>query len=120
MMYLTKLHTLNKAGTRFLHDGQLGNGANSGHRLEDHGQVTLTLHDSGHTVVIRTTQLIGQEGTVLEVVIGLDLAVLEVIGNQQDLQLIIIDELRADEVEGSGGGLAADAVVNHTRTLSML
>jgi len=115
-----ELHALNEASARILHDGQLGNRADSAHRLEHDGQVTLTVHDSGHTGVISTTQLIGQEGAILEVVIGLNLAVLEVVGNQQDLQLVIGHELRADEVEGSGGGLAADAVVDHTRTLGLL
>nr|DAO98225.1 MAG TPA: hypothetical protein [Bacteriophage sp.] len=115
-----ELDALNEASARVLHDGQLSNRANSADRLEHDGQVTLTVHDSGHTGVIRTAQLIGQEGTILEVVIGLDLAVLEVVGNQQDLQLVIGHELRADEVEGSGGGLAADAVVDHTRTLGLL
>ena len=71
-------------------------------------------------MVISTTQLIGQEGAILEVVIGLDLAVLEVVGNQQNLQHVVVDLLGGDEVEGGGGGLAADAVVDHTRTLTFL
>ena len=100
-------------------DGHVVHSDPGAQRLEDDGQVPLAVHDGRLDMVVGPTELISQEGAVLEVVVGLDLAVLEVVGNEQHAQLVILELLAGDEVEGSSAGLAADAVVDDTRTLAL-
>lgn len=71
-------------------------------------------------MVVRTTQLIGQEGAVLEVVVGLHNAHLEVVGDKQHIQLVVLEQLAGDEVEDAGGGLDPDGVVDDTRATAVL
>nr|DAU33529.1 MAG TPA: hypothetical protein [Caudoviricetes sp.] len=82
--------------------------------------VTLTVDDSRLYRVVRTAQLIGQERAVLEVVVGLNLAHLPVVRDQQDLHLIIIHHLAGDEVEGRGRSLNTDAVVDNASATGLL
>lgn len=49
---------------------------------ENNGEISLTVYDSRLNMVIGTTQLVSQERAILEVVVGLNLAVLEVVRNQ--------------------------------------
>ena len=118
-MPILELGALDVHHAAVLLDGHVVHGDPSAQRLEDNGQVPLAVHDGRLDMVVGPTELISQEGAILEVVVGLDLAVLEVVGDEQHAQLVILELLAGDEVEGSGAGLAADAVVDDTRTLAL-
>lgn len=111
---------LDEAGTIGLHDRHVGDFDDGRQRAEDNWHVALAVHDSGLYMVVGAAQLVSQERAVLEVVVGLNLAVLEVVGNQQHLHHVVGELLTGDEVEHAGGGLAADAVVDDTSALALL
>lgn len=90
------------------------------HSLEDHGHVPLAVDDSRLHGAVGPAELIGQEGAVLEVVVGLDGRHLEVVGDQQHLQLVVLKHLAGDEVEHGGAGLHADAVVDDAGATAVL
>nr|DAS76654.1 MAG TPA: hypothetical protein [Caudoviricetes sp.] len=89
-------------------------------RIEYDRQVTLRVYDSRHTSVVRTTDRIGQEGRILEVVVGLNRRILELIRHQNHDTSSSVHHLRRDEVEYVGRSLHTDRVVDQTRTAGLL
>lgn len=120
MVGLVLCDALDPAGALGLVDGQLGD-ANPGLQVLEHDrQVPLTVHHGRLHMVVGAPQLVGQEARILEVVVGPHLAVLEVVGNQDHLQQVVLHHLAGDEVEGAGAGLGADAVVDDAGALALL
>lgn len=103
---------LDVANARILDSGHAVDSDDRTHRAEDDGHIPLGVYDGGLHGVIRTAQLISQEGAVLEVVIGFDLAHLPLVRDQQHLHVVVFELLTGDQIEDAGAGLDADRVVD--------